>query len=183
MISRVLILFFAIVVLVSCKEEVMPKPKAMLRLQYPEGNYNTFNTQKFEFLKNEIATVKQEKQSGLILDYPMMKGSLYLTYKPINGNLNQLLTDAQRLSYEHVVKADNIVEQPFLNPEDGVYGMFYEVTGNAASQSQFYVTDSTNHFLTGSLYFYAKPNYDSIYPAAIYLQKDIRRVMESLKWK
>ena len=61
--------------------------------------------------------------------------------------------------------------------------MFYEVTGNAASQAQFYVTDSINHFVTGSLYFYAKPNYDSIYPAANYLQKDIRRIMESMEWK
>lgn len=117
------------------------------------------------------------------LDYPMMKGSIYLTYKPVEGNLNRLLTDAQRLSYEHVVKADNIIEQPFINEESRVFGMFYEVTGNAASQSQFYVTDSINHFVTGSLYFYAKPNYDSIYPAAIYLQKDIRKIMETLSWE
>jgi gliding motility-associated lipoprotein GldD len=61
--------------------------------------------------------------------------------------------------------------------------MFYEVRGNAASQAQFYVTDSTSHFVTGSLYFYARPNYDSIYPAAVYLQKDIRSIMESLRWK
>ena len=61
--------------------------------------------------------------------------------------------------------------------------MFYEVGGNAASQSQFYVTDSINHFLTGSLYFYAKPNYDSIYPAAEYLKKDIRQLMETINGK
>ncbi len=41
----------------------------------------------------------------------------------------------------------------------------------------------SNHFLSGSLYFYAKPNYDSIYPAAEYLKKDIKRIMESLEWK
>ena len=118
----------------------------------------------------------------MVLDYPMMNGSIYLTYKPVQGNLDTLLVDAQKLSYEHVVKADNIAEQPFINQEDGVYGMFYEVSGNAASQSQFYVTDSINHFVTGSLYFYAKPNYDSILPAAMYLQNDIRRIMESLRW-
>ena len=100
----------------------------------------------------------------------------------MNNNLRTLLTDAQKLSYEHVVKADNIIEQPFLNTQDKVYGMFYEVTGNAASQSQFYVTDSTRHFVTGSVYFYAKPNYDSIYPAAMYIQQDIRRIIESLRW-
>lgn len=113
----------------------------------------------------------------------MMKGSVYLTYKTVHKNLDTLLADAQKLSYEHVIKADNILEQPFVNGQDRVYGMFYEVSGNAASQSQFYVTDSTSHFITGSLYFYARPNYDSILPAAVYLQKDIRRIMESLRWK
>ena len=100
----------------------------------------------------------------------------------MNNNLEELLADAQKLSYEHVVKADNITEQPFINKKDRVFGMFYEVAGDAASQAQFYVTDSTQHFVTGSLYFRAKPNYDSIYPAAIYLQKDIRGIMESLRW-
>jgi gliding motility-associated lipoprotein GldD len=61
--------------------------------------------------------------------------------------------------------------------------MQYIVGGNAASQSQFYLTDSTQHFITGSLYFYARPNFDSILPAANYLEKDIKRIMESLEWK
>ena len=61
--------------------------------------------------------------------------------------------------------------------------MFYEVDGNAASQSQFYITDSTRHFITGSIYFRVRPNYDSIYPAAMYLKKDIRRIMETAYWK
>lgn len=162
----------------------MPKPKAMLRLEFPQGNYQEFQGNcSYGFQVNELSKIKQKKDCAMEIDYPMMKGSIYLTYKPIEDNLNKLLTDAQRLSYEHVVKADNIIEQPFINGEDRVFGMFYEVTGNAASQSQFYVTDSINHFVTGSLYFYAKPNYDSIYPAAIYLQKDIRRIMESLEWK
>ena len=61
--------------------------------------------------------------------------------------------------------------------------MFYEIGGDAASQSQFYVTDSINHFLSGSLYFYVKPNYDSIYPASEYLKKDIKRIMETVSWE
>lgn len=169
---------------IGCKEEVLPKPKAMLRLEYPTAAYQTADTDcVYTFDKNSLSNIKENKDCSLVLDYPMMKGSIYLTYKPVQGNLDTLLVDAQKLSYEHVVKADNIVEQPFINQEDGVYGMFYEVSGNAASQSQFYVTDSTDHFVTGSLYFYAKPNYDSILPAAMYLQNDIRRIMESLRWK
>ena len=179
-----LIYLFVMIFVVSCKDDVQPKPKAMLRLDYPSADYAQSNIDcPYTFDQNMLSNIKENKDCSLVLDYPMMKGSIYLTYKPVNGNLDTLLIDAQKLSYEHVRKADNIIDQPFVNPEDDVYGMFYEVSGNAASQSQFYVTDSTEHFVTGSLYFYAKPNYDSILPAAVYLQKDMRKIIESLRWK
>lgn len=178
------IIVFLLVCSFGCKEEVLPKPKAKLRLTYPKADYvKQVDSCAYTFDQNQFATIKSKNDCSMVLDYDLMKGSIYLTYRPVDNNLNKLLTDAQKLSYEHAVKADNIVEQPFINAEGKVYGMFYEVTGNAASQSQFYVTDSINHFVTGSLYFYSKPNYDSILPAAVYLQNDIRRIMESLEWK
>jgi len=168
----------------SCGEDAIPRPKAMLRLEYPGKTMVPLNTAcPYSFDYNDLADVRLKEGCALDLDYPMMKGSIFITYMPVKGNLRELLSDAQKLSYEHAAKADNITEQPFANPADSVYGMFYEVHGNAASQAQFYVTDSTSHFVTGSLYFYARPNYDSIYPAAVYLQKDIRSIMESLRWK
>lgn len=112
-----------------------------------------------------------------------MKATVYLTYKPVNNNIEKLLRDAQKLTYEHVIKADDILEQPFINSESNVYGMFYEVGGNAATNIQFYVTDSTKNFVTGSLYFYAKPNFDSILPAADYIKADVRKIIETMKWK
>lgn len=177
-------MLFITVVLTSCKGDILPKPKAMLRLEFPPGNYRQYDGDcSYGFAVNELSTLKQKTDCSMEIDYPMMKGSIFLTYKPVDNNIRELLLDAEKLTYEHVVKADAISPKEYVNPDKDVYGMFYEVTGNAASQSQFYVTDSLNHFVTGSLYFYAKPNYDSIYPAAIYLQKDIRRIMESLEWK
>jgi len=174
---------FFICCFTACKEEPLPKPKAMLRLEYPQGEKSLMEAKHFKFTSNQLAKLQSNRVNELNLDYPMMKGSIYLTYKPVEGNLNSLLSDAQKLVYEHVTKADNILPKEFINEEKKVYGMFYEIEGDAASQSQFYVTDSVQHFVTGSLYFYAKPNYDSIYPAAKYLQKDIRQIMESLAWK
>ncbi|MBT8184404.1 MAG: gliding motility lipoprotein GldD [Eudoraea sp.] len=167
----------------SCREEPLPKPKAMLRLEFPNTAGGLLQTDNFEFELNTLAEVKEQDDSSLTLEYPMMKGSIFITYKNVDGNIEKLLSDAQKLSYEHVVKADAIDPKEFINDKDKVYGMFYEVKGDAASQAQFYATDSLTHFLTGSLYFYAKPNYDSIYPAAVYLQNDIQRIMETLKWK
>jgi gliding motility-associated lipoprotein GldD len=178
-----LCLLFLFLALCSCEEEGTPKPNAMLRLDYPEAVEKLLETEYFQFEYNDLARVRIENDASLTLDYPGMKGSIFITYKKVDGNLVKLLTDAQKLSMEHVVKADAIEPTEFVNDGEEVYGMFYDVRGDAASQAQFYATDSTRHFVTGSLYFYAKPNYDSIYPAAIYLQKDIRRIMETLKWK
>lgn len=181
--DKILIIVVALVVCIGCKEELLPKPKAMLRLEFPESEYQQQITENFVFDRNNIAKIEVSKDNAVTIDYPTIRGSIYITHKDVGDNLITLLRDSQKLSYEHVSKADNIVEQPFINLDKKVYGMYYEVTGNAASQAQFYVTDSINHFVRGSLYFYAKPNYDSIYPAANYLQKDIRRIIESMEWK
>ena len=179
--------------ILSCGEDPIPKPRAYLRLEYPKPDYKEVDVPlPFVFEKNTLAekirSIKADYSNdiyGVDIDYPSLKGTIYLTYKPVSSK-EQLMTyikDAQNLTQKHVIKADEIAEQPFVNKDHQVFGMFYEVGGNAASQSQFYVTDSTKNFLNGSLYFYAKPNYDSIYPAAVYLKNDIQHIMESLRWK
>jgi len=172
---------------VSCKEEAVPKPKSHLRLEYPTAKYKAYSLPTgscgYEFDVNEFSTIKTKSDCSLEIQYPKMKATVYLNYKPVNNNIEQLLRDAQKLTYEHVIKADDIAEQPFVNPEHKAYGMFYQVGGNAATNAQFYVTDSTRHFLVGSVYFYAKPNYDSILPAAAYIKNDMRKIMETVKWK
>lgn len=168
----------------SCKNEVLPKPSSYLRLDYPEAKYMSFENEcPYTFEMNSDAIIKKEKDCDFAITYPKMKATIYLTYKPVTKNIDNLLRDAQKLTYEHVIKADDILEQPYLNPDKKVYGMFYQVEGNAATNAQFYATDSTKHFITASVYFYAKPNYDSIMPAASYIKNDMQRLMETLKWK
>lgn len=179
--------------LIACGNDSIPKPKALLRLDYPKPEYKNVDVSlPFTFEKNKLANqiryIKSDPLNnmyGIDIDYPTLKGTIYLSYKTVKDStqLINYIKDAQNLTQKHVIKADEIAEQPFLNKKNRVFGMYYEVGGNAASQSQFYVTDSTNHFLNGSLYFYAKPNYDSILPAADYLKNDIKHIMESLRWK
>jgi gliding motility-associated lipoprotein GldD len=177
-------LFSTFIILFSCKNEVVPKPKGQLSLEYPTTQYEELVTNaNFTFQKNKIANISQTANGGLQINYPKMKAAIYLTYKPVQNNIDKLLTDAQKLTYDHVIKADNIAEQPYLNSQRKVYGMFYQVGGNAATNAQFYATDSTKNFLVASLYFYAKPNFDSILPAADYIKSDMKQMMETLRWK
>lgn len=183
------ILFFSTLALstlvLSCKNDAVPKPKAFLALEYPTQTYQKFDsdTYNFTFEQNKGATIKEVKSTALEIHYPEMKATIFVNYKPIENNLDILLKDAQKLTYEHFVKADEIIEQPFINKDHGVYGMFYNVEGDAATNVQFYVTDSVHNFVVASLYFYAQPNFDSILPATSYIQKDMRTILETLKWK
>jgi gliding motility-associated lipoprotein GldD len=181
---RYVLLLLIVAVFYSCKDEVLPKPASQLRLDYPVAEYAKYSDNcPFTFDVNDEVDVKGDKNCGYSIHYPKMKATIYLTYKPVSGNIDKLLRDAQKLTFEHVIKADDILEQPFVNYDNKVYGMFYRVNGNAATNAQFYVTDSLRHFVTGSVYFYAKPNFDSIMPATSYVRDDMQHLMESLKWK
>ncbi len=183
-------LFVAVVlplIIISCGGEVIPKPKGMLRLSYPIPKYKEITLPcPYSFEKNEFSVLqkaKRNKRCWYNLEYREMNATLYLSYYEIRDNLDSLLRDAQNLTQEHFIKADGIKPNEYINPESRVYGMIYMVSGDAASPSQFYATDSVNHFMVGSVYFKVKPNYDSILPAAEYLRNDIRHLMESLTWK
>lgn len=181
---RISLFILWLILLNACQTQSTPKPRAEIRIDIPAAVYVeiTPNDCTFSFDQNKISDLRVGRNCQLKIEYPSIKGDLYMTYKAVNGNIESLLSDAQKLSREHMIKADNIVEQPYIDPLNTVYGMYYEVIGDAASQAQFYLTDSVQHFLTGSLYFRAKPNYDSIYPSAVYIQNDIRVLIESLRW-
>ncbi len=178
-----LIILFG-VILFACKEEnTLPKPKAMLRLEYDKPPMKEFETERFDFQYNALANINVKNGSAISIHYPDMKASIFMSHRKVKNDIQNLIMDAQKLSYEHAAKADGIRPRAYEDSNNKVYGAFFEVSGDAASQAQFYVTDSLNHFVTGSLYFEARPNYDSIYPAAVYLQQDMGRIMETIRWK
>jgi len=181
---RKLCIIFGVLLIVSCTKETLPKPKAYLSLTYQKTGYVKLPLIRpftFEVLNN--ASIKDEPKNWLKIEYPRLKASLDITYRTVNNNLNELLRESERLVVKHAVKAEQISSENYVNDKRNVYGTLNEITGNAASQIQFHITDSTNHFIKGALYFHVKPNYDSILPAVDFIKKDILHLMETLEWK
>jgi gliding motility-associated lipoprotein GldD len=179
--SLVLLIFTGIQ---SCKEEVLPKPRAQLRLEYETPKYSAIQTEcPFQFDRSEATRAVINQKCWVNLEYPELKASINMTYRPVEDNLEELLREAEKLTFNHTIKADGISSRPYVNSDHKVYGSIFEVTGNAASPVQFHVTDSMNHFITGAVYFEVQPNYDSIRPAIQYIEKDIVALIESLEWK
>ena len=180
----ILSVFVMNVVFISCQEDVLPKPKAQLRLEYKNPSYTKTKTNcPYQFEYSSKSNTKSNEKCWINIEYPSLNATINMTYRPVDNNLKELFLESEKLTFNHAIKADGITSVPYIDTPKRKFGAIYEVTGNAASPLQFHVTDSTKNFITGAVYFNIKPNYDSIIPAIKYIQKDVIHLIESLEWK
>ncbi len=183
-----------IIFLASCNSDSIPKPKGYFAIEFPEKKYLLFDkpdypyTFEYPVYGNVIKDStffddKPENDYWVNIDFPTFEGRLHLSYKKIGLNqFDKLVDDAFKMTDKHSLKASSIDEIP-VSGGQGVNGFIFDVGGNAATGKQFFVTDSTTHFLRGALYFNSSPNYDSIQPVEQFLYKDMQHLIETLKWR
>ncbi|MEN8138105.1 MAG: gliding motility lipoprotein GldD [Bacteroidota bacterium] len=183
--AYIFIIFSFLLTMISCDDNTYPRPRGHVRLEYPEAKYSLYDADNInaQFQKSDYAKAEVKRSNWVNLKYPKMKATVHLTHKDIEHDVKNLIDEIQKLTYKHTVKASGIIENPYSNPNNKTYGILYEVTGNAASNLQFYVTDSTKHIVSGALYFYVAPNPDSLAPAVSYIKKDIIALIETLEWQ
>ncbi len=180
------------VVFISCgdnNDTIAPKPHSYFRLSFPEKKYTLYAADcPFRFDVPTYAKMEQDKSSiaepcWLNLQFQTFHATLHLTYKEVHDNIQGYLEQTYTLESKHQVKASGIEEKLISRHASKVYGLLYEIRGNAASNIQFFLTDSTKHFIRGALYFYAVPNTDSISPVLDFIRKDIYHMIETFEWK
>ncbi|MDB2633447.1 gliding motility lipoprotein GldD [Flavobacteriaceae bacterium] len=180
-------LFFGIIILllfISCSEENLPKPKAFLKLEYGEKVYRELTVSRpYSFEVSNKIILKDMPKKWLKIEYPSLKATVDITYRKVENNLRELLIESEKLVFKHTSKAEKITSNDYLSDQKKVYATLHNITGNAASQLQFHITDSINHFIKGALYFKIKPNYDSVLPAVAYIKKDILHLIETFNWE
>lgn len=174
----------------GCGNTPMPKPRGYFRIDLPEKNYRTFDTTfpyTFEYpvyaRTSPDANAKDEPY-WINIDYPQFKGRVHISYKNVKGNLATYTEDAHELVMKHIPKASAINEIRIDNDEADVHGLIYDIKGSgAASVYQFFLTDSTRHFVRGALYFSVLPNNDSLAPVIDFVKGDIQHMLETFRWK
>lgn len=191
MIKNLLYGFLILTAFSSCgdNEIAVPKPRGFMRTDFPEKSYINFTSDcPYSFDIPTYAQVEDIPADSFNHCYKNVrftpfKGTLHLTYKDLKNDVGNYIDECHQLAYDHAIKATAINRKQFINDTTKVYGLIYDIQGNAASPLQFYVTDSVKHFIRGALYFEAKPNYDSIRPVLEYVREDVIRFIESTQWK
>ena len=182
-------LSFFLIIFLSCNDTYYPKPHGYIRTDFPNKEYRVFDSiYPYTFEIPKYSKVERDSSRGsekywADWNFPNFNATVFLSYKTINNNLGKYEEDSRKLVYKHTIKAYEIEDKIWDNEENNVYGIFYEIKGDVASQFQFYLTDSITHFVRGSFYFNHVPNKDSLAPSLSYLRQDIQRMIETFKWK
>ena len=186
-----LIALILLVLATSCGDKnPQQKPRGYFRIDLPEKQYVTLDTMRFySFEYPTYATItpdfySPEEKDWVNVEFPRFKGTIHISYKPVDDNLSEYLEDAYVMITKHIGKATGIRDSVIINKERDVYGLVYFLDGEGvASPLQFYLTDSTEHFLRGSLYFNVIPNNDSLQPVIDFITDDVRHLISTLEWK
>ena len=187
----VIVLSMTLVVTSCTDQDYYPKPRGYFRIDLPENEYRAFDsTFPYAFQYPEYAAITFDEYTRqnpywMNLDYPQYKGRIHISYKSLEDYKLYVLTeDTRHMAFKHAPKAMGIKESLYANAKQDVFGMTYHIQGkDAASPYQFYLTDSTNHFVRGALYFNVVPNNDSLQPVIDLMIHDIKHLFDTFAWK
>jgi gliding motility-associated lipoprotein GldD len=187
-----LLLFLATGILSSCSEEAFtPKPKGYNKIDLPAHAYQSLKEDHpYTFEYSKYAEIRPDKSKlaephWIDVYYPEQGCFVQLTYKDIRNNkknFDEHVDDSHKLAIKHNVKAYAINESVDTTAK-GYTVTYFELEGEVPSQFQFYVTDSTAHFLRGALYFQTATRNDSLAPVIRYMKKDILHLVNTLEFK
>ena len=185
-------LMAGIVMTQSCSNDYTPKPRGYFRIALPEKKYMLLDSvypYKFEYPAYARITndpLSPQEKNWINIEMPVFHGRIHISYKELSDRkrLIQYTEDTRTLALKHMSKASGIRNIAIDDPSRKMYGLVYEINGmGAASPYQFYLTDSTRHFMRGSLYFDAVPNNDSLAPVIDFVKSDIQHLFETINWK
>jgi gliding motility-associated lipoprotein GldD len=196
---RILLLNICWVLLLSaCGEEhvALPKPRAYPRVEFPQSlkatlleidecpfvmTYPDF----FEYRKtSQFFGESVEDLCWFNLHYHPWKADIYFTYHPISKDhsLQKMVDDAFEMANKHTAKAEFISERA-IRTDKGNGGIYFELEGPSASAVQFFLTDSTQHFVRGALYFESKSVPDSLAPMVQFMKGEMIQIINSIAWR
>lgn len=183
-----LIILIAIFALPSCggDELMIPKPPTYLKAELPAHKYIQFNDRcPYTFELSEIYKAKEVSSENCHKDIDLGKvnGVINFSYIDMEESLAKYVNFSNDKIDEHKLKATSILDQNIIHKDRKVFGTFFELKGDVATPFQFYLTDSTDRFVSGVVYLNCVPNYDSLRPTLEYLKVDLLHMLNTFEWK
>ena len=191
-------LFLGLIALIiySCNSDYVPKPRGYYKIEFPKHEYQVFDQPGYPYTfeypvyaqivkDSTFFGDKPENPWWINIDLPRFSGRIYISYKEIGTKhqVDSLVKDAFTMAYKKHVDISTGIKDSLMRTPNGVEGIYFSLGGNTATANQFFLTDSTKHFLRGALYFDATPNEDSLSIVNSFLREDLKHLINTLKWR
>ena len=185
-------IYFAIT---ACNSPYSFKNKGYFKISFPEKKYTLFDLPGYPYTfeypvygrvikDTTFFDKKPVNDYWLNIDLPQLGGRIHISYKNVDkNNLDSLINDGFKMAYRKHAEMSTGIEDSVISTPNKVNGMYFSLSGNTATANQFFVTDSTKHFLRGALYFDTSPNADSLGIVNDFLKKDLLHLINTLKWR
>ena len=168
-----------------------PKPLGYFRLDLPERQYSRVDTTlPFTFEQSDrtklVITQHAQGNCWVDIDYPDLNATLKMTCLtiPTPDSLRSLIYSEEKMVKFHYQKADDVEYSVVRDVDAHLWGQIYDIKGKeVATPFQFWLTDSTRHFVRATLYFNFTPNNDSLQPVIDYLREDALHYINTFEWK
>lgn len=178
----------------ACNSPYTFKKKGYYKISFPEKSYRLFDQPGYPYTFEYPTYASVVKDSTFFdakagdwwinIDIPQFNGRIYVSYKTVNQqNFDSLIQDGFKMAYRKHTEISSGITDSLISTPNGVEGMYFSLSGNTATANQFFLTDSTRHFLRGALYFDATPNEDSLGIVNSYLKQDLKHLINTLKWR
>ena len=183
------ILALGLLLTTGCNTDYVPKPKGYPRLYLPSAGYKALGMglpYEFEVSMASTATPSKDRLSEPLwidIHYPGFDATVQITYKKVTGmkDLNEYIEDARKLTSKHQIRA-TAIEESMRKVASGDIAYTFRLEGQVPTQYQFFVTDSSKHFLRGALYFKTATQNDSLAPIIDYVARDMEHLLNTLRW-
>lgn len=207
------VFYFSPFFFAACNSPYTSKKTGYFKINLPDKKYQLFDEPGFPYSFEYPVYSKIIKDSTYFdsnpendywrnIDFPGLNAKIFLSYKAVGGKAlfkvkkvdgtykdslginayDKMINDAFTLTNKNDDVATSKKDSLFKT-SNNISGLLFKLGGNAATQRQFFMTDTTKNFIRGALYFYASPNADSVRPVVEFIQKDIDHLISSFKWK
>src|SRR5687767_11425152 len=163
----------------SCNSTYTSKKRGYFKVDFLEKNYVKFELKGFPYTFEYPAYANIVKDSTYFenspdnpywinIDFPLFRGKIFISYKTIGGksvykvktpsgykdsaginSFETMVNDSYKMTYKNDIKAYSI-EDSVIHTPNNITGIFFSLTGSVATSKQFFLTDSTRHFLRGA---------------------------------
>ena len=177
------IIFLSLIVF-SCNNNVnLPKQKAYFAPEFEIPTYKKISLDcNYSFNINSQASINNIKNCNYEIYYKNLNAKIFINQIVLSNSIEKLLNTFNQKINENSRLSDQIIQSNYVNIDKKIYSKLYSFVGNSPSNIQFYVTNQTDKFLTGSLFFETEPNYDSLFPYIDYIRNDIKKMVDSFRW-